>query len=223
MAKSLEERAAQAERTESRWPPTLAVLAALVLYITLPPHLTLGPAWLMPVLVLALLIPLLFMGPVVRPAEAPTQRRIGILLIAIVNAANIASLVLLVHALLTPGNKESGWALLVSASAIWFTNILVFGLWYWELDRGGPQQRLRASKRDADFQFPQMIQPSCAPVGWMPSFADYLYLAFTNSTAFSPADTMPLTTMSKALMTVEALISLLTVALVLARAVGMLT
>lgn len=222
MAKSFEQRSVQEERTESRWPPALAVLAALLLYITLPPHLTLGPAWLMPAFVVVLLVPLVLLGPV-HPAEAPARRRVGILLISIVNAANIASLVLLVHTLLTPGNKESGWGLLVSASAIWFTNILVFGLWYWELDRGGPQHRLRTSKRDADFQFPQMIIPSCAPVGWMPRFADYLYLAFTNSTAFSPADTMPLSTKAKTLMTVEALISLLTVVLVLARAVGMLT
>jgi hypothetical protein len=147
---------------------------------------------------------------------------VGILLIAIVNAANIGSLVLLVHTLLTPGNKENGWGLLVSASAIWITNILVFGLWYWELDRGGPQQRLLAHKRDADFMFPQMIAPSCAPIGWLPSFADYLYVAFTNATAFSPTDTMPLSTMAKTLMTIEALISLLTVLLVAARAVNIL-
>jgi hypothetical protein len=221
MAKTSEQRLVQEERTESRWPPALAVLAALALYITLPPHLTLGPAWLMPALVVVLLAPLVVLGPV-RPAEAPMRRRVGILLIAIVNAANIASLVLLVHRLLTPGNNENGWALLVSASAIWLTNILVFGLWYWELDRGGPQQRLRASRRDADFMFPQMIAPTCAPMGWLPSFADYLYVAFTNATAFSPTDTMPLSTMAKTLMTVEALISLLTVLLVAARAVNIL-
>jgi hypothetical protein len=221
VTKSSEQRAVQEERTESRWPPALAVLAALLLYITLPPHLTLGPAWLMPALVVVLLLPLVLMGPV-RPAEAPVRRKLGILLIAIVNAANIASLVLLVHTLLTPGNKENGWALLVSATAIWLTNILVFGLWYWELDRGGPQARLRASRRDADFMFSQMIAPSCAPMGWLPSFADYLYVAFTNATAFSPTDTMPLSTIAKALMTVEALISLLTVLLVAARAVNIL-
>jgi hypothetical protein len=222
MAETSEQRLVQEERTESRWPPSLAVLAALALYITLPPHLTLGPAWLMPALVVVLLIPLVFLGPV-RTGEGPARRMVGILLIAIVNAANIASLALLVHSLLTPGNKENGWALLVSASAIWFTNILVFGLWYWELDRGGPQQRLRASRRDADFMFPQMIAPTCAPMGWLPSFADYLYVAFTNATAFSPTDTMPLSTMAKTLMTIEALISLLTVLLVAARAVNILS
>ena len=209
-------------QSESRWPPAIAVLIALALYITLPPHLTLGPSWLMPLLVLALLIPLVAAGPFRVGQRSRLWRAAGITVIALVNAANIASLGLLVRALVTPGNKEGGWALLVSAAAVWLTNILVFGLWFWEIDRGGPQARLNASRRNADFLFPQMITPSCAPISWMPWFADYLYLAFTNATAFSPADTMPLTTSAKALMTVEAMISLLTIALVAARAVGIL-
>jgi len=208
--------------SESRWPPSIAVLVALALYLTLPPHLTLGPSWLMPVLVLALLIPLVAAGPLRAGQRSRMWRAAGITVIAIVNAANIASLALLVRTLVTPGNKEGGWPLLVSAAAIWLTNILVFGLWFWELDRGGPQARLNASERNADFQFPQMVTPGCAPRGWKPWFADYLYLAFTNSTAFSPADTMPLTTWAKVLMTIEALISLLTIALVAARAVNIL-
>lgn len=176
----------------------------------------------MPVLVLALLIPLALAGPF-RPGQRSRMWRVaGIVVIAIVNAANVASLGLLVRALVTPGNKEGGWGLLISAAAVWLTNILVFGLWFWELDRGGPQARINASKRNADFLFPQMITPACAPRGWLPWFADYLYLAFTNATAFSPADTMPLTTSAKLLMTSEALISLLTIALVAARAVGIL-
>ena len=217
-----ESRALYRRETESRWPPAAATLVAVLLYITLPPHLTLGPVWLMPALVLALLIPLLFVGPL-RPGENPMWRRIGIVLIAIVNAANVASLVLLVKALITAGNKETGWGLLVSALAIWLTNILVFGLWYWQLDRGGPQRRLSASRRDADFLWPQMVQPTCAPTGWLPGFYDYLYLAFTNATAFSPTDTMPLTFWAKVLMTIEAMISLLTIALVAARAVNILS
>ena len=111
---------------------------------------------------------------------------------------------------------------LLAAAVIWLMNILVFALWYWELDRGGPLARLKASRRHADFMFPQMLSPTCAPVGWQPGFWDYLYLAFTNATAFSPTDTMPLTAGAKALMTVEAVISLLTVVLVAARAVNIL-
>jgi uncharacterized membrane protein len=210
-------------RLESRWPPAAAVLVALALYVLLPPHLTLGPAWLMPVLVLALLIPLMAAGPVRAGEPSRLWRSLGITVIALVNAANVASLALLVRTLLAAGNKETGWGLLIAATVIWLTNILVFGLWYWELDRGGPQSRLSESARHADFMFPQMIAPTCAPIGWLPKFPDYLYLAFTNATAFSPTDTMPLSPWAKTLMTAEAIISLLTVVLVAARAVNILS
>jgi hypothetical protein len=100
---------------------------------------------------------------------------------------------------------------------------LVFALWYWELDRGGPRHRLIASTRGADFLFPQMVTPACATTGWMPRFVDYFYVAFTNATAFSPTDTMPLTPVAKMLMAVQSLTSLLTVALVAARAVNILS
>jgi hypothetical protein len=211
------------ERSEARWPPGVAVFAAALLYLSLPPHLTLGPPWLMPLLIVLLDIPLLVSGPI-RLGESLQLRRIAaIVMFAIVNAANIASLVLLVHALVTGSPKESGLGLLYAAAAIWSTNILVFALWFWELDRGGPQARLSASIRDADFLFPQMLSPNNAPAGWLPSFMDYLYLGFTNATAFSPTDTMPLTTWAKTLMTIEALISLLTIALVAARAVNILS
>jgi hypothetical protein len=212
------------KRSESRWPPALAVVLSTVLYVLLPAHLTLGPRWLMPLLVGALLIPLLAVGPFHTARDVSRGLRwLGITVIAIVNAANIASLALLVRALLTGMPKQSGLELLYSAAAIWFTNILVFALWFWEFDRGGPQVRLNASRRKADFMFPQMYVPQCAPTGWVPVFADYLYLGFTNATAFSPTDTMPLTTWAKALMTIEALISLLTVLLVAARAVNILS
>ncbi|HZV77987.1 MAG TPA: hypothetical protein VFF60_00105 [Candidatus Binatus sp.] len=212
------------KRSESRWPPIFAVIAATVLYALLPPHLTLGPHWLMPVLVAALIIPLAIAGPYMSGRDVSrVLRTLSTVLIAIVNLANIASLFLLVRALVTGMPRESGLGLLYSAAAIWLTNILVFALWYWEMDRGGPQLRLNASKRSADFMFPQMYSPSCAPTGWVPMFADYLYLAFTNATAFSPTDTMPLTTLAKTLMTIQALISLMTIVLVAARAVNILT
>jgi hypothetical protein len=199
------------------------VLVAALLFITLPPHLTLGPKWLMPLLIIALDIPLMVSGPIRRDQSLRLRRAAAITMFAIVNAANIASLTLLVRTLLLGYPKETGSGLLYAAAAIWLTNILVFALWFWELDRGGPQARLTASQRDADFLFPQMVTPECAPVDWLPSFADYLYLGITNSTALSPADTMPLTTWAKALMTCESLISLLTIALVAAHAVGILT
>jgi uncharacterized membrane protein len=209
--------------SEATWPAQLAILLAVILYITLPEHLTLSPRWLVPVLELALLVPLAVFGPR-RIVERPGIRRVAaIVLIAIINAANVASLVLLVHYLTTPGTKVTGLQLLYSAASVWFTNIIVFGLWYWELDGGGPHRRLEPSHRGRDFLFPQMITTSCAPKGWSPSFIDYLFVSFTNASAFSPTDTMPLTPAAKMLFMVQAVASLLTVALVAARAVNILS
>jgi hypothetical protein len=209
-------------RPESRWPASLAVLAAVVLYATLPERLTLGPAWLLPALELAVLVPLSVAVPRRGHDEARAHRLASILLITAVNVANVASLVLLVGGLLGGGNKREGQALILAAAHIWLTNILVFGLWYWELDRGGPSARCRVTHREPDFLFPQMATPGAAPRGWAPAFGDYLYVAFTNATAFSPTDVLPLTPWAKALMAVQALASLLTVALVAARAVNIL-
>jgi hypothetical protein len=106
---------------------------------------------------------------------------------------------------------------------IWLTNVIVFGLWYWDLDRGGPIERRRIHHRQPDFLFPQMVTPGAAPEPWCPHFVDYLYVSFTNATAFSPTDTMPLTAWAKLLMMVQSLASLLTVVLVAARAVNILS
>ena len=123
---------------------------------------------------------------------------------------------------LLQGSKAEASQLVFSAIQIWLTNVIVFGLWYWELDRGGPSARCTPEHREPDFLFPQMATPSIAPDGWFPHFVDYLYVAFTNATAFSPTDTLPLTVWAKGLMTVQSLASLLTVALVAARAVNIL-
>jgi hypothetical protein len=216
-------RGAAAPRTESRWPASLAVVAALALYVTLPEHFVLGPRWLVPGLELALLVPLSIFAPRLTHDEPPWRRIAALALIAIINAANVASLVFLVTFLIRSGTKATGLQLLVSSTEIWLTNIVVFALWYWELDRGGPRHRLVASTRSADFLFPQMVTPACATSGWMPHFVDYFYVAFTNATAFSPTDTMPLTPAAKMLMAIQSLASLLTVALVAARAVNILS
>jgi hypothetical protein len=214
---------ASTPRTESRWPASLAVITALALYVTLPEHFVLGPRWVVPALELALLVPLSIIAPRRTYDEAKWRRIAAIALIAIINAANVASLVFLVNFLISSGVKATGVQLLLSSTEIWLTNILVFALWYWELDRGGPRHRLIASTRGADFLFPQMVTPACATTGWMPRFVDYFYVAFTNATAFSPTDTMPLTPVAKMLMAVQSLTSLLTVALVAARAVNILS
>ena len=206
---------------ELRWQASLAVLAALALYITLPERLTLRPTWVIPVVELALLVPLWIAAPRRLPGEPRWARVAAVSLIAIINLANVASLMLLVESLLH-GDKHTGGQLLMGAIQIWLTNVIVFGLWYWELDRGGPDDRASAQHREPDFLFPQMVTPGCAPGGWAPRFMDYLYVSFTNASAFSPTDTMPLTQWAKVLMLVQALVSLLTVALVAARAVNIL-
>lgn len=135
----------------------------------------------------------------------------------------IVSLALLVHFLILGGGRGIGTRLLIESIKVWLTNVLVFALWYWELDRGGPRVRGLPEHREPDFLFPRMSTPGCAPTHWAPHFADYLYVSFTNATAFSPTDTMPLTRGARMLMLIQALASLLTIALVAARAVNILT
>jgi uncharacterized membrane protein len=154
--------------------------------------------------------------------EAKLIRVAAIILIALINAANVVSLGELIDALLYRTTAIGGRQLIVASVPIWLTNVIVFGLWYWELDRGGPGRRLRADHRRPDFLFPQMSTPGCADPGWTPGFVDYLYTSFTNATAFSPTDTMPLTPSAKLLMAVQSTASLLTVALVISRAVNIL-
>ncbi|MFY9739158.1 MAG: hypothetical protein WAK11_08895 [Candidatus Cybelea sp.] len=213
----------------------MAVLAAVALYITLPPRLTIGPIWVAPLLVLLVLVPLSILAPR-RHSETARMRFASILLIAIVNFFNLTSVLLLVASLFHPekGPMHTAGSLLRNGLQIWLTNILVFALWYWELDGNGPDRRAEAEAAldvsNADFLFPQMqmaivgsATPPCIDPRWKPQFYDYLYLSFTDSTAFSPADVMPLTRWAKALMTVEALISLITIAIVLARSISVIS
>jgi hypothetical protein len=212
------------------WPAQLCVLGAILLQIRLPEKLTFGPSWLLPSLEGALLIALAATTPRGRVDEDyPSRRRAAIGLIALVNAANAYSLYLLAHNLLhrhIPGNE--GRALVLSGVAIWLTNVLIFALWYWQLDRGGPANRARhpdptTPEGHPDFVFPEMDggQPY-TPEGWMPGFIDYLAVAFTTATAFSPTDTMPNSRIAKVLMSTQAVISLITLGLIISRAVGIL-
>jgi hypothetical protein len=134
----------------------------------------------------------------------------------------MVSLVLLCHYLLK-GGKAGGRQLIGSGVVLWVTNVLLFGLWYWQLDRGGPLARWRGDKRRPDFLFVQMTEREYAPPDWEPGLIDYLYTSFTNATAFSPTDTMPLTAPAKLLMSAQALTALATIGLVVARAVNILS
>ncbi|MBV9120401.1 MAG: DUF1345 domain-containing protein, partial [Chloroflexi bacterium] len=204
-----------------RWPASLAVLAAIGLYAALPERYTVGPAWLLPAIEATVLVGLSIAAPRRHPNEARAVHALTMFLIGIVSAANVFALVQLVSRLLA-GSKAEGTQLVIAAIQIWLTNVLVFALWFWELDRGGPAER-RRNPEDPDFLFPQMSSPAIAKADWRPSFVDYLYVSFTNAMAFSPTDTMPLSPWAKMLMLAQSLASLLTVAFVAARAVNILS
>ena len=142
-------------------------------------------------------------------------------MIGLVSLANVVSLALLVHYLVR-GGKAGGHQLILSGIVLWATNVLLFAVWYWEMDRGGPVLRFRRPEILPDFQFPQMENPELAPRGWRPGFLDYLYTSLTNATAFSPTDTMPLTQTAKAVMGLQGVAALVTIGLVVARAVNIL-
>ena len=208
--------------TEPRWPAGLAVLAAIGLQVVLPETVIsgLGPRWLIPVLEALLLMVLIFVNPHRPDRKDSALRLLSLGLIALITAANMIALGELIRALLAHSTAE-GRSLVFASVPIWLTNVIVFGLWYWELDRGGVTARLQPKHRQPDFLFPQMGIPGSSP-GWTPKFVDYFYTSFTNATAFSPTDTMPLTGWAKLLMMIQSLASLLTVALVISRAVNIL-
>jgi len=206
---------------EPFWQAQLAVLAALLLYLALPGKLTLGPRWLLPSFEGVLLIGLAVSTPYRHHSQSPVHRRVSIGLIALVTIANFVALGLLVH-LLLERNTAAGRDLIIAAGQIWLTNVAVFALWFWEIDRGGPHMRTTPDPRILDFLFPQMGVPELPFGDWRPGFVDYLYVAFTNASAFSPTDAMPLTVRVKSLMLVEAMASFLTVGLIAARAVNIL-
>jgi uncharacterized membrane protein len=209
---------------EPRWPSALAVLAAVGLYATLPDKLVPGPSWVryvVPVLFLAVLIPLAVTAPHRHVEESGARRRAAMTLTALITLANVIALTFLVHQLIYVSGV-GGRALLYGAFDIWATNVIAFALWYWELDGGGPPKRLADPQAPRDFAFIQMTDPEVAAPGWHPRFVDYLYLSFTNASAFSPTDTMPLTRWAKLAMLLQSAISLLTLLLVAARAVNIL-
>jgi uncharacterized membrane protein len=206
----------------SYWPARGAIVVATILYLFLPNELIPGPRWVVPGLEMAILLVLTTFTPHRTKQASPLRRVLVIALVALVTVANLINLGLLVHALLQ-GGVQNGRLLILASVGIWLTNVIVFGLWYFELDRGGPNQRHNPAHREPDFLFPQMSTPGAGRPDWSPSFLDYLYVSFTNAAAFSPTDTMPMTAAAKGLMGVQSAASLLTVALVAARAVNILT
>ncbi len=197
------------------------MLAAIGLQLTLPERLTVGPNWLLPALEGVLVIGLAMATPRELEQEHPLRRRTAVGLVAVVSAANVFSLVELTHYLLHH-KVTKGQQLIVAGVLIWLTNFLIFALWYWELDRGGPGRRTAGTDGPPDFLFPQMADDHIEPIDWRPKFIDYLYVSLTNAAAFSPTDTMPLTPMAKCIMGVQSIVSLVTIGLIVSRAVNIL-
>lgn len=208
---------------EPRWPAAVAVIAVGGLYLALPPFLIVGPRWLFPAVVFTLLIPTVITH---RAGKHHLNKILGFGVTGLVTLGMIMSVILLIAAL--PAHRESPTQLLISAASLWATNILVFALWYWRLDAGGPHGRdARVGHPDGAFLFPQMTMPADIKVKaglhtWSPNFLDYLFVAFNTSTAFSPTDVPVLARWGKVLMMQQSIISLTVLVLLAARAVNIL-
>lgn len=205
---------------EARWPVLIALVGVGGINLSLPHTLVVGPRWLLLALVVALLVPTVVLH---RAGLHRLDRILGYIISILVTLALAASLVLLIVTL--PSKSETPASLLESAAALWVTNILVFAIWYWRLDAGGPHRRERRGRHTAGaFFFPQMMDgaPIEHPEDWSPRFIDYVFLAFNTSTAFSPTDTAVLSRWAKGLSMLQAVISLLIVAILASRAVGLL-
>jgi uncharacterized membrane protein len=208
---------------ERRWPVSLSVIVAIVLQFLLPSHLISPlPRWLLPTLEAALLIGLSIANPVRIERRGRAVRAASIALILLITIANAASAVLLIRAILTGQAGNAAGTLLATGASVWVTNVIAFGLWYWEFDRGGPVHRAMGTLQHPDLLFPQMADPQLAAADWEPEFVDYLYMSFTNATAFSPTDVMPLARWAKLTMLVQSAVSLAVGALVIARAINIL-
>jgi hypothetical protein len=210
-------------RLDPYWGAQLVLLAAILLDISLSRKVAVfRPAWVLPALEGIAVIALALASPHPRLRHNPLRRHLSLIMIGIVSLANSISLVLLCVGLLRH-NTDNGRQLLGSGLVLWATNVLLFGVWYWLLDRGGPVARAETHCPNyPDFLFVQMSQPDYAPRDWKPKLVDYLYTSFTNATAFSPTDTMPLTPTAKWMMAAQSLTALVTVGLVVARAVNIL-
>ncbi|MGA9883749.1 MAG: hypothetical protein WBQ34_08530 [Candidatus Acidiferrales bacterium] len=205
---------------EPRWPAAVALIAAGFMYLGLPEDLSVGPRWLLLAIILVLLAPLAITH---RSGRYRLNHFVALFADSVLTIFLTGSLAFLVQGL--PSHREPPGALLRSAAGLWLTNILVFALWYWRLDAGGPHARAHATGQiKSAFLFPQMTRPSMGADGtpWYPHFVDYLFLAFNTSTAFSPTDTSVLSRGAKLAMMAQSLISLLIVALLAARAVNIL-
>ena len=207
-------------KPEHRWPPIVAATGAVLLYAFLPNSFSLVPSWVMPVVALLLVIPLLLLNPHRLTRETRWSRGFGIALALVIFAANQMAMVQAILRLVD--NTADGPGVLVAMLQIWVTDVIAFGMIYWELDRGGSVARRMRHDPDKvwDFRFPQ--EDGGGPVPWKPAFTDYLFFSLSTMMAFSPTDVMPLSTRAKGLMAVQSLTGFIVLALVISRAVNIL-
>jgi len=223
LAASVNDRPHQIDKPEPRWQALGAFLAVGAIYLALPSNLVLGPIWLLPTIIVALLIPTVMSH---RTGKRSLNRALGILINGITTIALIGSVALLVRAL--PAHQESPLELLRSGGLLWLTNVIVFALWYWRLDGGGPTRRHEEKKfGSSSFLFPQMQVPhderaQFACTQFRPRFVDYLFVSFTQSSTFGPTDAPLLARWAKVLSMIQIFISLSIVILLISRAVGVL-
>ena len=213
----------QTIRDEPRWPPGLAIVVVLCLLEALPGHVKVMPVWVSYLAALAVMVPM----AAVRLTGGNTlwfgiERTMIILLAAAYVANTIAELADMIGVITLHPSGNNAFSLLSSSVAIWVANVLTFSLLYWQIDQGGPYARASASKVKPDWVFPQPATPEDLPPDWRPLFLDYLYLGYNTATAFSPTDALPLTHRAKMLMMIESTISLLTMVIILSRAINII-
>ena len=211
------------DKPEPRWQAVLALIAVGCIYAALPPWFIVGPVWLLPAIIAVLLVPTITTH---RMGHHSLNHALGIIINAIITLALIGSVGLLVRTL--PGQKQAPLPLLLSGAELWLANVLVFALWYWRLDGGGPNARDRRPEFGSrSFVFPQMQiekieRGRFGAEGWRPGFVDYLFIAFTQSSTFGPTDAPLLAHWAKGLAICQIFISLSVVVLLISRAVGIL-
>jgi hypothetical protein len=216
--------ASPAERGEPWWPVALAIIVAAGLHVALPARYRVQPAWVVPAVLLGLLAVLIVGDPGRIDRQRAWLRIVTGVVIAFLTVANLLAAVRLVVEILTNNKLFAAHpgGLLAAGGVVWLTNVIAFGLWYWDLDRGGAAARAHHPDRNPAFVFPEMQHSQYAPANWVPRFVDYLSLAFWTATAISPTDISAIRPWAKLLMMLEAGCSIALAALVIARAINVL-
>ncbi|MBB5160222.1 hypothetical protein [Mycobacterium sp. AZCC_0083] len=209
---------------ESRLPVLVALVTTMALQLAISHSYILVPRWPLIAMELLLLAVLIWLNPIRLTRSTTLGKYASWILLGAITVDNTLSAIVLDTHILSGQVSNDASLLLGSGAAIFVTNIIVFGIWYWELDRGGPFARRAGVTPYPDFMFPQMDPDTAKLVkpGWRPTFIDYFYVSLTNSMAFSPTDTMPLARWAKVMMSVQSLVAVTTIALVIARAVNVL-